>query len=201
MEIRFNIEKSRRRALALKIAELTGAEITYLGVPSCGYQIDFFTLSKDAVLSFSDRSDTEIVETVLNGLAEAGYDRQIQPSLPGWNVCNIANPDSIWLRNLKIPVQQIRCNRMGIPGVCGALVCEFACGLDVQLPHQPVDPLSGADHFPPDHVKQGVQPGGWLLLMQGDELTGQLLILLFSGADAPMKPGVVAAAGDFQKPA
>ena len=201
MEIRFNIEKSRRRALALKIAELTGAEITYLGVPSCGYQIDFFTLSKDAVLSFSDRSDTEIVETVLNGLAEAGYDRQIQPSLPGWNVCNIANPDSIWLRNLKIPVQQIRCNRMGMPGVCGALVCEFACGLDVQLPHQPVDPLSGADHFPPDHVKQGVQPGGWLLLMQGDELTGQPLILLFSGADAPMKPGVVAAAGDFQKPA
>ena len=147
MEIRFNIEKSRRRALALKIAELTGAEITYLGVPSCGYQIDFFTLSKDAVLSFSDRSDTEIVEKVLNGLAESGYDRQIQPSLPGWNVCNIANPDSIWLRNLKIPVQQIRCNRMGIPGVCGALVCEFACGLDVQLPHQPVDPLSGADHF------------------------------------------------------
>ena len=29
----------------------------------------------------------------------------------------------------------------------------------------------------------------------------QPLILLFSGADAPMKPGVVAAAGDFQKSA
>lgn len=76
MEIRFNIEKIRRRALAQKIAELTGAEVKYLGVPSCGYQIDFFTLSKDAVLSFSDRSDTEIVETVLNGLAEAGYDSE-----------------------------------------------------------------------------------------------------------------------------
>ena len=88
-----------------------------------------------------------------------------------------------------------------MPGVGGALVCEFACGLDVQLPHQPVNPLSRADHFPPDHVKQGVQPGGRLLLMQGDELTGQPLILLFSGADAPMKPGVVAAAGDFQKSA
>ena len=50
-------------------------------------------------------------------------------------------------------------------------------------------------------MKQGVQPGGWLLLMQGDELTGQPLILLFSGADAPVKPGVVAAAGDFQKSA
>ena len=88
-----------------------------------------------------------------------------------------------------------------MPGVGGALVCEFARGLDMQLPHQPINPISGANHFPPDHVKQGVQPGGWLLLMQGDELTGQPLILQFSGADAPMKPGVVAAAGDFQKSA
>ena len=88
-----------------------------------------------------------------------------------------------------------------MPGVGGALVCEFAYGLDMQLLHQPVDPLSGADHFPPDHMKQGVQPGGWLLLMQGNKLTGQPLILQFSGADASMKPGVVAAAGDFQKPA
>lgn len=76
MEIKYNIEKSQRKALAQKIAELTGAEVRYLGVPSCAYEIDFFTLSKDAVLSFSDRSDTEIVEAVLNGLAEAGYDSE-----------------------------------------------------------------------------------------------------------------------------
>jgi hypothetical protein len=74
MNIKFNIEKSQRKALAQKIAELTGAEAQYLGVPSCAYQIDFFTISKDAVLSFTDRSDTEIVESVLNGLAEAGYE-------------------------------------------------------------------------------------------------------------------------------
>lgn len=73
MEIKFNIEKSQRKALAQKIGELTGAEVKYLGVPSCGYQIDFFTLGKDAVLNFNDRSDTEIVEKVLTGLAEAGY--------------------------------------------------------------------------------------------------------------------------------
>lgn len=73
MEIKYNIEKSQRKALAQKIGELTGAEVEYLGVPSCGYKIDFFTLSKDAVLSFSDRSDTEIVEKVLDGLADAGY--------------------------------------------------------------------------------------------------------------------------------
>lgn len=73
MEIKYKIEKSQRKALAQKIAEIIGAEVEYLGVPSCAYQIDIFTLSKDAVLSFTDRSDTEIVEKVLDGLVEAGY--------------------------------------------------------------------------------------------------------------------------------
>ena len=79
MEIKYNIEKSQRKALAQKIAELTGAEAVYLGVPSCGYQIDFFTLSKDAVLSFSDRSDSEIVEMVLDGLSDAA-DAEPEPN-------------------------------------------------------------------------------------------------------------------------
>lgn len=74
MEIKYNIEKSQRKAMAQKISELTGADVRYAGVPSCAYEIDFFTLSKDAVLSFSDRSDTEIVEMVLDSLADAGYD-------------------------------------------------------------------------------------------------------------------------------
>ena len=73
MNIRFNIEKSQRKALAQKIGELTGSEVKYLGVPSCAYEIGFFTLSKDAVLSFADRMDTEVIERVLDGLADAGY--------------------------------------------------------------------------------------------------------------------------------
>ena len=73
MKIKYNIEKSQRKALAQKIADIIGADVRYAGVPSCAYEIDIFTLSKDAVLSFTDRSDTEIVEKVLNGLAEAGY--------------------------------------------------------------------------------------------------------------------------------
>lgn len=76
MEIKYNIEKSQRKALAQKIGELTGADVRYAGVPSCAYEIDFFTLNKDAVLSFSDRSDTEIVEKVLDGLTDAGYDSE-----------------------------------------------------------------------------------------------------------------------------
>lgn len=79
MNIKFNIEKSQRKALAQKIGELTGSEVKYLGVPSCGYQIGFFTLSKDAVLSFADRMDTEVIERVLDGLDKAGYTAEDEP--------------------------------------------------------------------------------------------------------------------------
>ena len=93
MEIKYNIEKSQRKALAQKIAELTGAEAVYLGVPSCGYQIDFFTLSKDAVLSFSDRSDTEIVEKVLDGLADAGYESETITPPEGTDAAEADEPE------------------------------------------------------------------------------------------------------------
>lgn len=79
MNIKFNIEKSQRKALAQKIGELTGSEVKYLGVPSCAYEIGFFTLSKDAVLSFADRMDTEVIEKVLDGLDKAGYTSEDEP--------------------------------------------------------------------------------------------------------------------------
>ena len=93
MEIKFNIEKSQRKALAQKIGEMIGAEVEYLGVPSCAYEIDFFTLSKDAVLSFSDRSDTDIVEKVLNGLVDAGYDSETVTPPEGTDAAEADEPE------------------------------------------------------------------------------------------------------------
>ena len=79
MNIRFNIEKSQRKALAQKIGELADMDVRYCGVPSCAYEIGFFTLSKDAVLSFADRMDTEVIERVLDGLNKAGYTSEDEP--------------------------------------------------------------------------------------------------------------------------
>lgn len=73
MEIKYIIDKSQRKTLAHKIAELTGENVKYLGVPSFGYQIGFFTLNKDSVLSFDDGTDSEIVKMVLDGLEKSGY--------------------------------------------------------------------------------------------------------------------------------
>lgn len=79
MNIKFNIEKSQRKALAMKIGELAEMDVRYCGVPSCAYEIGFFTLSKDAMLSFADRMNTEVIERVLDGLNKAGYTSEDEP--------------------------------------------------------------------------------------------------------------------------
>lgn len=73
MEIKYNIEKEQRKALAQKIGELAGFDIHYCGVPTCAYEIGFFTLDKKNVLTFPDREDTEIIERVIEGLEKACY--------------------------------------------------------------------------------------------------------------------------------
>jgi len=74
MNIRFNIEKSQRKALAQKIGELTGSEVKYLGVPSCGYQIGAYTLDKEAVLH-----GDELPDGIRSELQTAGYTAEDEP--------------------------------------------------------------------------------------------------------------------------
>lgn len=74
MNIKFNIEKSRRKALAQKIGELTGSEVKYLGVPSCGYQIGEYTLDKEAVLH-----GDELPDDIQSELQKAGYTAEDEP--------------------------------------------------------------------------------------------------------------------------
>ena len=74
MNIKFNIEKSQRKALAQKIGELTGSEVKYLGVPSCGYQIGAYTLDKEAVL-YGD----ELPDDIRSELQKAGYTAEDEP--------------------------------------------------------------------------------------------------------------------------
>ena len=74
MNIKFNIEKSQRKALAQKIGELTGSEVKYLGVPSCGYQIGAYTLDKEAVLH-----GDELPDEIRSELEKAGFTAEDEP--------------------------------------------------------------------------------------------------------------------------
>ncbi len=73
MVITFDLQGRDRKELVKAISEITGARAVYKFMPTCAYEIDFFTVTKEGTLEFPDRSDTEIVEQVLEGLAERGF--------------------------------------------------------------------------------------------------------------------------------
>ena len=73
MVITFDLQGRDRKELVKAISEITGARAVYKFMPTCAYEIDFFTVTKEGTLEFPDRSDTEIVEQVLEGLAKRGF--------------------------------------------------------------------------------------------------------------------------------
>ena len=74
MRIHYSVTGADRKALVKVIADTTGAKAVYKGMPTAAYEIDYFTVTKDGVLEFDDRADSEEVEAVLEALAATGFD-------------------------------------------------------------------------------------------------------------------------------
>ena len=74
MRIHYNVTGEQRKELVKVISETTGAKAVYKRMPTCAYEIDYFTVTKEGVLEFSDRSDSKEVEAVLEALAVAGFE-------------------------------------------------------------------------------------------------------------------------------
>lgn len=78
MEIRYNVTGAKRKELVKVIANATGARAEYKFMPTCNYEIDYFTVTKDGTLLFDDRADSEEVEQVLEAIAAAGFECEPQ---------------------------------------------------------------------------------------------------------------------------
>ena len=74
MEIKYNVTGARRKELVKVISDTTGARAEYKFMPTCNYEIDYFTVTKDGTLLFDDMADTEEVEQVLIAIANAGFE-------------------------------------------------------------------------------------------------------------------------------
>lgn len=51
MEIKYGVTGKDRKALVLAIAEVTGADAIYKGVPTCNYEVDYFTVDSKRLVS------------------------------------------------------------------------------------------------------------------------------------------------------
>lgn len=73
MIITFDLSGRTRKELVKAISEIMGERAIYKFMPTSAFEIGFFTVTREGKLEFCDRSDTEIVEQVLEGLSERGY--------------------------------------------------------------------------------------------------------------------------------
>ena len=73
MIITFDLSGRTRKELVKAISEITGERAVYKFMPTSAFEIGFFTVTREGKLEFCDRSDTEIVEQVLEELSERGY--------------------------------------------------------------------------------------------------------------------------------
>lgn len=78
MKVRYNVTGEQRKALVKVISDTTGAKAVYKFMPTCNYEIDYFTVTKDGTLEFDDMADTEEVEKVLEAIAAAGFECEPQ---------------------------------------------------------------------------------------------------------------------------
>ena len=80
MEIKYNVTGPDRKRLVQAIAQVLESDAKYLGVPSCAYQVDNFTISKDGILSFEGCAKGE---QLIERLCEMGFEADTEEVTDG----------------------------------------------------------------------------------------------------------------------
>ncbi len=73
MTIFYNATGVDRKKLVQAIANATGAESKYHGVPTFTYEVDYFTITREGNLVFNDMADSEEIENLVEALAQQGF--------------------------------------------------------------------------------------------------------------------------------
>lgn len=68
MEIKYGVTGKQRKAMVIAISSIIGADAIYKGVPTCNYEVDYFTIDRFGTLIFDDSADSEEVEITYNKL-------------------------------------------------------------------------------------------------------------------------------------
>lgn len=73
MKLNYNVTGAKRKELVSLIANFTGCKARYKGVPSCAYEVDYFTIDKNGCVEFDDRADSEVIERLIEMLYDNSF--------------------------------------------------------------------------------------------------------------------------------
>lgn len=73
MKVNYNATGKERKRLAQAIGKAIGVDAIYKGVPTCAYEIGYFTVDREGTLIFDDAADIHEIEQVFDAIAAAGF--------------------------------------------------------------------------------------------------------------------------------
>lgn len=73
MKVNYNATGKERKRLAQAIGKAIGVDAIYKGVPTCAYEIGYFTVDREGTLIFDDAADSHEIEQVFDAIAAAGF--------------------------------------------------------------------------------------------------------------------------------
>ena len=76
MEFKYNVTGSDRKRLVTAMAERLKCTAKYKGAPTFAYEVDYFTIDKNGIVSFDDRADSEEIEKLIERLHEQGFETE-----------------------------------------------------------------------------------------------------------------------------
>ena len=59
MQIKYEVKGKERKAFVNALAEIMECPAVYKGVPTCNYEVDYFTIDREGTLIFDDMADSE----------------------------------------------------------------------------------------------------------------------------------------------
>ena len=77
----FKQSGAARKPFVKAVSEILEAKPKYLGMPSAAYEIDVFTITKEGNIELDERTDSELVENLIDRLVERGYEAE---PVEGW---------------------------------------------------------------------------------------------------------------------
>lgn len=116
MQIEFNKTGAERKALVNAISAIIGENAVYQFMPTCAYKIGYFTVTKDGSLTFDDRADSEVVESLLEQLVQQGF----TPA-----EADTADQDASVGLTISVPLDKVNCgNLTRLLEAKGSLICK-----------------------------------------------------------------------------
>jgi len=73
MTYEFNCTGTARKDLVKALTTITGDAAKYQGAPSFAYQVGYITIDRSGNLHMNDHADPEVVQNMIDGLAERGF--------------------------------------------------------------------------------------------------------------------------------